>query len=171
MKFVFTTLSLNSSKIDEFDCGENDLNVFFKNLAFLFQQRHFGGTFVCHEDKNPKEKIIGYYTLCPASIQREVLPERLITGPKPNPIPGFRFCRLAVDKQFQGKGFGKMMFMHALEKCLEQATQIGGSVILIDAKNEKIKEFYQNISFVSLLNHPLLLIQTIKSINRYFQGK
>ncbi len=152
--------------VNEFDCGDEQLNAFLKNLALLFQRRHFGVTVICSE---PSTKlIVGYYTLCPASIQRDVLPDKTFSGPRPNPIPAFRICRLAIDKQFQGKGMGKMLFVHALKKCLDQSMQIGGSVIIIDAKHEKAKQFYQHFGFISSVDNALVLVQTIKFIQKHF---
>ena len=150
-----------------FDCGEPELNVFLDNFALLFQSRHFGVTVLCFEDAS-KNTIIGYYTLCPASVQRDALSEKIFTGPRPNPIPGFRLCRLAIDKKFQGNGLGKLLFVHALKKCLDQSHQIGGSVVIIDAKHEKAKQFYERFGFIALTNSPLVLVQTIKFIQKHF---
>lgn len=150
-----------------FDCGDTELNYFLENFALLFQKRHFGVTILCFADSS-KQTILGYYTLCPASVQRELLPDKHFSGPRPNPIPGFRLCRLAVDSKFQGKGFGKFLFVHALKKCLDQAAQIGGSVVIIDAKHEAAKQFYERFGFVALKNNPLTLVQTIKFIQKHF---
>jgi GNAT superfamily N-acetyltransferase len=163
MTLHFELLS-ETAAIDEFDCGEQELNSFLANLALLFQKRHFGASIVCFEDAT----MVGYYTICPASIQRHALSEKTFTGPRPNPIPGFRLCRLAIDKRFQGNGYGKLLFIHALKKCLDQAAQIGGSVVIIDAKHEKAKQFYERFGFVSLPNAPLTLVQTIKFIQKHF---
>jgi ribosomal protein S18 acetylase RimI-like enzyme len=54
--------------------------------------------------------------------------------------------------------------VHALKKCLDQADQIGGSVIVVDAKNVQAKAFYERLGFVSIQNHPLILIQSIKYV-------
>ena len=150
--------------VSEFDCNDTDLNSFVKNLALLFQQRHFGVTIICSEAKD----LIGFYTLCPASILRGALQEKMITGPRPNPIPGFRICRLAVDKRHQGKGYGKLLFIHALKKCLDQAKQIGGSLVIIDAKHEQAKQFYERFGFMPIPTDPLVLVQTIKYNERHF---
>src|SRR5688572_9978936 len=128
-----------SSSIHDFDCGENALNYYLKDLAILFQKRRFGITMVFFEKNDKAKKVAGFYTLSPASVQHDLLPIKLIKGPKPNPIPGFRICRLAVDKLHQGKGIGHSIFIHALKKCLDQASQIGGSIIIIDAKHQKAK--------------------------------
>lgn len=163
----FSLLS-DTDEISEFDCKEEELNSFLKNLALLFQRRHFGVTMLCSGQQGEKKEIIGYYTLCPASIQRELLPEKFLSGPRPNPIPAFRICRLAVDKRYQRKGYGKFLFVHALKKCLDQAKQIGGNIVVIDAKNEKAKQFYEHFGFISLSNNRFVLLQSIKYIEKHF---
>lgn len=164
MEIDFSLLS-DSTPIEQFDCQVEELNLFLKNLALLFQKRHFGVTVVCSTEK---ESIIGYYTICPACIQRDKLPEKLLSGPRPNPIPAFRICRLAIHKKFQGQGYGKIVFLHALKKCLEQSKQIGGNIVIIDAKNEKAKQFYEHFGFISLPENSMILIQTIKYLEKHF---
>lgn len=139
-----------------------------RNTAFLFQKRHFAVTILCYIDEDCSGKVIGYYTLCPTSIKLESLPEKYLTGPKPNPIPAFRLCRLAIDKSVQGKGYGKILLVHALKKCLEQASQIGGSLIIVDAKHQKAKHFYEQFGFIPSQENPLILIQSIKYIAKHF---
>ena len=156
------------SCISEFDCGEIELNSFLKDLALLFQRRCFGVTVIFFEKEDPSKRVIGFYTLCPACIQQDSLPKKFLTGPKPNPIPAFRICRLAVEKRFQNKGIGQIIFIHALKKCLEQANQIRGSVILIDAKHAKTKSFYERFGFISIPSQPLILVQTIKYVKLHF---
>lgn len=165
MKLEFELLN-EKSEIHDFDCGEPELNTYLKNTALLFQQRRFGVTITFSKENS--KKVIGFYTLCPACIQQDKLPEKFLTGPKPNPIPSFRICRLAIDKCNQGQGLGQIIFIHALKKCLDQADQIGGSIIVIDAKHEKAKKFYQRFGFISIPSNPLVLIQTIKYVQSHF---
>jgi GNAT superfamily N-acetyltransferase len=165
MQLYFTILD-ETTKTDEFNCKDMALNSFLKDLSLLFQKRYFGVTIVCLEVATGK--LIGYYTLCPASIQRDLLPQKAMTGPRPNPIPGFRICRLAVDAEYQGRGIGKRLLVHALKKCLDQAKQIGGSIIIIDAKHQKAKQFYEHFGFMALVDTPLVLIQTIKQVEQNF---
>jgi len=167
LKLHFTKQS-EFADVDEFDCDNQALNSFLKDLSLLFQRRHFGVTILCFKEEDLKKIIIGYYTLCPASVQREALPEKFLTGPKPNPIPALRLCRLAIDKRFQNQGYGKILFVHALKKYLDQSKQIGGSIIIIDAKDTKAKQFYEHFGFLSLPSNPFVLIQTIKYIEHHF---
>ena len=163
-----TTLS-ETTAVEDFDCDEEPLNDFLKNFALLFQKRHFGVTIICSEKPDSKKPILGYYTLCPTSIERQMLDKKVLTGPRPNPIPGFRLCRLAVDKRFKGKGYGKMLLIHCLEKCVNHAELIGGSVLIIDAKNERAKKFYEYFGFSSLPDTPFVLTKTIKQIKKDFE--
>lgn len=158
-----------SSSVHEFDCGDNELNTFLKNLALLFQKRRFGVTVTFYDSNSDPKKIIGFYTLSPASIELGLLPPNFISGPKPNPIPGFRICRLGVDKNYQGFGIGKKIFINSLNKCLDQSKFLGGSIIIIDAKHEKAKRFYEQYGFKSIPSNPLTLIQTIKYVDQHFK--
>lgn len=167
MTISFKLLS-ELTHVQEFDCGNEELNLFLTKLALLFQRRHFGVTVIGSDNEG---KVIGYYTLCPACIQRQDLPEKTFTGPRPNPIPAFRLCRLAIDKDSQCKGYGKLLFVHALKKCVEQAKQIGGSLVLIDAKNEHVVQFYKHFGFIPVINNPLLLFQTIKYIDHHLDDR
>ncbi len=169
MQLEFALLD-EESNIQSFDCGEDQLNYYLTDLALLFQRRRFGVTIIMFDKNDSKKKVMGFYTLCPASVQLDSLPEKFLKGPKPNPIPAFRICRLAIDKHFQGKGLGQLIFIHALQKCLDQSSQIGGSIIIIDAKHEKAKSFYERFGFISLLNNPLILVQTIKYIQLHFNS-
>lgn len=49
-----------------------------------------------------------------------------------------------------------------------QSQQIGGSLVIIDAKNEQAKQFYERFGFKSLPNQLQILIQTVKYIERHF---
>lgn len=130
---------------------------------------HFGVTIVCTKTEDKEKKVIGFYTLCPTSVERDHLPKKLFTGPRPNPIPAFRICRLAVDKQFQGNGYGKYLLIHALKKCITQAAQIGGSIVIIDAKHEKAKNFYEHFGFIEITQNSLVLAQRISYFEHHFQ--
>lgn len=167
MQLDFTVIH-EQSNIVEFDCGELALNNFLKEVALLYQNRRFGSTVVFFAKNDSLRKVIAYYTLCPASIERDKLPEKFLTGPRPNPIPVFRLCRLALDRNYHGLKIGSLIFVHALRKCLDQSNQIGGNAVIIDAKHDRAKAFYEHYGFFSLANNPLVLIQSMKYIEKHF---
>jgi GNAT superfamily N-acetyltransferase len=165
MGFTYSRLE-EGSNISQFDCGEEALNLFLKTHAAIFQKRHFGITVIIYESQDPKCIVRAYYTLCPAQIERGRLPEKFMKGPQPNPLPAFRLCRLAVDKSYQGKKLGEAVLMHALKRCHELAMTIGGTAVIVDAKNEKAAQFYMRYGFKTLLSLPSSLIITMKEISK-----
>lgn len=156
-----------ASNIADFDCGSEDLNHFLRHFSFIYQNRRFGVTVVCHEAGDPSQRTIAYYTIAPAQIFRNELPDKLFSGPRPNPIPAFRLCRLAVDKAFQGKGIGEIALFNALKKCSDGAEVFGGALILVDAKNKTAKDFYMKYGFQPISTAPQSLVISIKSIKKY----
>ncbi len=56
--------------------------------------------------------------------------------------------RLAVDKQFQHRGIGRLLIYKAMEWVCE--SPIGVKVLLVRAKNDKVKNFYTGLVWVFL---------------------
>lgn len=167
MKLDFSVLNPESNILD-FDCGIEELNAFLKDYAMIYQNRRFGATLVFFDKKDPQSTVIGFYTLAPAQIDRKLLPDKLISGPRPNPIPAFRLCRLAVDRRYQGKRIGEAILIHCFKKCIEESKQVGGSVVIVDAKNEQSRAFYERFGFTSLLSDPFCLVMSMKNIELNF---
>src|SRR3990170_571373 len=119
-----------------FDCGESSLNEYFSRYA---RQNHESGgakTFVAtpHEDR---ERIIGYYSLCPASLTFSRAPKIVTKGLGRYEVPVFRLGRLATDLSVQGQGLGAELFAAAGRRCLAVAIEVGGVGMLIDAKSTR----------------------------------
>lgn len=153
--------------LHDFDCGNEELNRFLAEYSLIYQKRHFGVTILLLDNSSNNPCIIGYYTLCPAATRKDELPDTFFKGPRPNPIPGFRLCRLAVSKEFQGQGFGGKLFIHALKKCLDQSELIGGSFVIIDSKDTKAKQFYESFGFKPIPKSDLTLIQSMKYLKSH----
>lgn len=52
----------------------------------------------------------------------------------------------------------------SVRRCLLVASQVGGVALLIDAKNERIAQWYAGYGAVPLLDRPLSLLLPFKSI-------
>ena len=102
-------------------------------------------------------------TLCSASINFEEAPKGL-NLPK-YPIPAIKIARLAVDKRFQGKGYGKELLRHSLDKIATLSTFIGVRFVAVDAKEES-KAFYERYGFTPLPNKKRTYILPIELVNK-----
>lgn len=145
-----------------FNCGDAVLNQFLYRHA---RQNHENGSAKTYLAINTKNNIIiGYYSLCPASIEFERTPEVIARGLARHDIPVFRLARLATDLSVQGKGLGGQLLLAAGKRCLAVASELGGVALLIDAKNERVANWYISYGAVPLLDSPLSLLISFKTI-------
>ena len=80
-------------------------------------------------------------------------------------VPVFRFGRLAVDTSFQGLGLDGQLLLAAGRHCLRVASEVGSVAVLVDAKNERVAEWYASYSAVPLNDAPLSLLLSFKNIH------
>ena len=97
-----------------FDCGITSLNIFLRQYARQFRERNVGVTWVAVEEENPS-RILGYYTLAVGALTPDELPGEQVPLPQ---VPIILIGCLAVDRQMHGKGFGRLLLLHALHHSL-----------------------------------------------------
>lgn len=147
-----------------FDCGDAALNQFLRLHARQSHEKGAAKTYLAIADEVSKT-VIGYYTLSPASIAYERTPEVIKRGLARHEVPVFRLGRLAVDVSRQGQGLGGQLLLSAGRRCLLVAMQAGGVALLIDAKNERVANWYASYGAIPLLDAPLSLILSFKTIH------
>ena len=145
------------------DCGDEALNQFLYRHARQNHEKGGAKTYLAVSENN--KKILGYYSLSPASIAYERVPGIITRGLARHEVPVFRLGRLAVDVSIQGQGLGGQLLLAAGRRCLLVATQTGGVALLIDAKNEQVATWYASFGAASLLDAPLSLLLPFKTIH------
>jgi GNAT superfamily N-acetyltransferase len=147
---------------DAFDCGEEALNDFLRRYARKSHELGGAKTFLAISDADNKS-ILGYYSLCPASIEYARTPEVLRRGLARYDVPAFRLARLAVDLSAQGHGLGGQLLL-AAGRCLLASAQVGGVALVIDAKNDRAAAWYSSYGAIPLLDAPLTLMLPLSTI-------
>ena len=152
MKFEPLDTSRHARK--SFDCGVDALNLYLQRFANQDQKRRLTRVYVLVE----QNQIIGYYTLSAHSVVRDELPDNIKLGGYSD-IPFLLLGRLAVDKHFQGQGYGDALIVHAFENTKHAADKIGILSMLVDAKDENAAAFYEGFGFRRLVatNNRLVL--------------
>ena len=148
---------------EAFDCGEEALNEFLRRYARKSHDRGGAKTFLAIDNADSKI-ILGFYSLSPASVEYARTPEIVRQGLSRHDVPGFRLARLAVDRRFQAGGIGGQLLLAAGRRCLLAAAEVGGVVLVIDAKNERVARRYASYGAVPLLDSPLSLLLPLKTI-------
>ncbi len=148
----------------DFDCGDAELNEYLQRYARKSHEKGGAKTFLAIEEADDS-KILGFYSLSPASIAYERTPEVVKRGLARHEVPVFRLGRLAVDKSVQGQGLGGQLLLSAGRRCSQVAADAGGVALLIDAKNQRVAKWYAGYGAVPLLDAPLSLLLPFKTIH------
>ncbi|MDE1488127.1 GNAT family N-acetyltransferase [Xenorhabdus bovienii] len=147
-----------------FNCGEPALNDYLQKLARQDTKNNVSKTYVAISSNDSNNKIIGYYTVTPSSINFDDLPNSLSKGLAKRAVPVYLLCRLAIDVHFQNNGFGGQLLILAGYRCLKVAEQIGGIGLFIEAKNQAVAKWYESFGAIPLSSVQKLIIpfETIK---------
>lgn len=127
-----------------FRSGDEALDLFFHRYAGQNQFRHHvGTTYVAVEG----ERILGFVTVSPGSLDAGDLP----SGRKvpPYPVPILRVARLAVDASARGAHLGRALLRFAIELAERMAVELGCVGLVVDAKRGA-EEFYHRYGFEPL---------------------
>ena len=149
---------------ESFDCGSEPLNAYLQQTARQHATRGISQTFVLVEENAGAPKpIIGFFSLNICQVMAESLsPEE--ARKLPRKVSGVRLGRLAVARDRQRQGLGKLLLVGAMEKFLEIFDRAGGIGLFVDAKDAEAKHYYERFGFVSLPDHPLELFLPLKTI-------
>ena len=129
--------------LSSFDCGVPALNEFLKKFALQNQQHRTARTYVTTRE----QRVVGYYTLATGSVAREETPARVAKGLARHPVPVILLARLAVDVSEKGKGLGASLLKDALQRVVQAAEIVGCRAVLVHAKDETARKFYQRFGF------------------------
>lgn len=146
----------------DFSCGAEALDEYLRRYARQHAAANISRSYVAAEGA----AIRGYYSLAMSAIRRDNLPEKVL-GRFPNfPLPVARLARLAVDRRHQRQGLGELLLADALQRCLRLSGEIGMIGVVVDAKDEKARGWYERYEFERFPDSPLTLWLPAAAIER-----
>jgi GNAT superfamily N-acetyltransferase len=152
--------------VDTFDCSAEPLNSYLKRYALGNQSAGAAQTYVAAVG----ERVVGYYSLSAASVEYADAPERLRKGFARHPVPVMLLARLAIDRSWQGQGLGAALLLDALRRTLTAADILGIRAILVHAKDEDARAFYEHFDFDPSPVEPFHLFLLLKEIARLLKS-
>lgn len=155
-----------SQKVAGFDCGKAPLNEFLTKYALQNQAGGGARTYVLTRGL----RVIGFYSLAPASVLPDDAPGRVIQGQGRYPVPVILMARFAIDRTEQGRGLGKALLRDALRRVLSGAEAIGGRAFLVHAKDDEARTFYARFGMELSPTDPLHLFLLFKDIRQSLAG-
>ncbi len=151
----------NSHDIDPFDCGKEPLDRFLKRHALVNQKASSAQTYVvCRGGW----RVVGYYSLAVGAVEHADAPERIGKGLARHPIPVMLLARLAIDKSEQGRGLGKALLKDALLRTAQAADIAGMRAMLVHAKDDEARAWYESFDFEPSPTDPFHLFLLMKDL-------
>ncbi len=147
-----------------FSCGILELDTYLQRYAKNNHKKGVGKTFLLIQSNT----VVGYYTISMGDVEYLHVPEKYRAGLPKYPIPIARIGRLAVDSACQNKGFGRLLLLDALERIWEASQIIAAFGVVVDAKNQEAKSFYEHHDFIPYFDESLSLFLPIASLDYLF---
>lgn len=166
---MFLTKSLSSKhNKTKFCCGKAMLDSYIQKQASQDVKRKLSACFVLTDYTN--SLIRGYYTLSNNSIPLSLVPEKFRKKlPKSyKSIPTTLLGRLAVDKNEQNQGTGKVLLVDALKRSYLLSKDIGSFAVIVDPLDTEAKSFYSKYGFIELPDSGKMFLP-MKTINQLFE--
>ena len=152
-----------TDRTDAFDCGQAALNQFLQRYALVNQKANSAQTYVCCRG----DLVVGFYSLAVGSVDPEAAPSRVAKGLARHPVPVMILARLAVDKAHQRKGLGQALLKDALLRTAQAADIAGIRCLLVHAKDEAARDWYESWEFEPSPSDPyhlFLMLKDLKSL-------
>lgn len=150
-----------------FDCGKPELTLWCRRFALASQQAGSARTYVVQR----AGRVVGYYSLSAASVELAEAPERIRKGLARHPVPVILLARLAVDRREQGAGLGSALLKDALRRTASAADEIGARALLVHAKDDDARAFYERYDFEASPTDPLHLFLLMKDLRALLRAR
>lgn len=157
--------------LDNFDCGEGNVNDYLRRYALRNQNLRRSNAFVATE--HGSGRVLGFYTLSNAQVEYNHLP--LQQGAPRYPIPCTLIGWIGTDHTTQGRGerVGETLLFSALKRALEGSTHSASNAVITDASNPRAVTFFAKYGFEQMdeavqrppLVRMYLLMDTIRRMN------
>ncbi|MBL6938110.1 MAG: GNAT family N-acetyltransferase [Alphaproteobacteria bacterium] len=148
-----------------FASGAEPLDRYFRTQAGQEARKNIAAPFVLILADG---SIGGYYTLSATSVKLTELPANVARRlPRYPLVPAVLLGRLAVDRKHQGKGYGRFLLADALGRAVR--SEIASFAVVVDAKDEAARRFYERESFLSFPDQPMKLFRPMADISPLFK--
>ncbi len=148
---------------DAFSSGSPELDQYLRTKARQDVDRRVAVVWVLID--TVEHVLAGYYTLNSYAVRVEALREDIARKlPRYPVVPVVLLGRLAVDQRYQGRGLGGMLLVNALKRAYHASRQIGAIGVVVHAKDDAARCFYERYSFNPFLDNPLHLVLPMGAI-------
>ena len=146
--------------VDSFTCGKEPLDRFLKRFALANQKADSARTYVVCRGST----VVAYYSLAAGAVEHADAPLRVARGLARHPVPVMLLARLAVHRTQQGFGLGKALVKDALLRTAAAADIAGIRALLVHAKDNDARAWYEALEFEPSPTDPYHLFLLMKDL-------
>jgi GNAT superfamily N-acetyltransferase len=152
-------------ELDAFDSGVAALDDWLRRRGQQNEAEGGSRTFVVCSER----QVVGYYSLAAGSVMRNAATSKVRRN-MPYPAPVVLLGRLAIHREWQGKGLGADLLHDVVLRTLAAAESIGVRAMLVHAISKDAKAFYERHGFRASPIEPMTLMITIDEAKRMLAG-
>jgi GNAT superfamily N-acetyltransferase len=123
--------------LSAFDSGSPELDGWLRRWALRNEAQGGARTYVVCQGL----QVVAFYCLANGAVMHADA-SRKVRRNMPDPIPVMVLGRLAVDRRFQRRGLGEGLLRDAILRTLQAAEIAGIRAILVHAKDEQARRWY-----------------------------
>ena len=148
-----------------FSSGVEPLDRYLRSQAGQDARKNVAAPFVL---VLPDGTIGGYYTLSATGVKLTEFPVEITRKlPRYPLLPATLLGRLAVDQTCRGRGYGRFLLADALFRAVR--SEIASFAIIVDAKDDAARRFYERESFLPFPDQPLRLFRPMADIAKLYE--
>lgn len=160
--------------LDVFDCGEVGYNRWLREHAGRAVEAGTSMVYLLLEQIRPGggERVVGYYAICPTMVVREAMPKSVQRGVLRH-APAWLLAKLALDESLRGNSvhrWGSQLLREALHTILASADEGGGQIIVVDADNAGLVDWYSRHGFKATGGADLRLYMKVATARKYLEA-
>ncbi len=134
-----------------FSSGDRALDQCFRTRAGQDQRRNIAQVFVALLGP----RVVGFYSLSMFTLSLDSIPSLLAKKlPRHDAIPAALIGRLARAESEVGTGLGSLLLADAVTRILSVGASIAAYAIVVDAKDDRGKRFYEAHGFIPVPSRP-----------------
>jgi hypothetical protein len=158
-----------------FDCGEPTYNRWLSEHAANAVKAGSSAVYllVQRDGVEAEERVVGYYAICPTLLVRDQMPKQLHGGAL-RAAPGWLLAKLALDTSLRGDKehqWGRQLLRDALETIVAAADLGGGQIVVVDADNAGLVDWYTRHGFRSTGGDEVRLYMKVSTARKYLHER
>lgn len=150
-RYQFESLDSARHNRATFSCGVDALDRYLQRQARQDLATGVAAVFVLRDTK--EDLIAGYYTLSSYTVSATSLPPEITKKlPRYPQLPAILIGRLANDQRYRGQGIGSALLVDALRRIVKTTADIAAIGVVVDAKDNNARQFYEHHEFLAFLD-------------------